>query len=57
VTSLLDRFVDRAKGVGGTVGAIVVGPDGTEVLALDADGSDLAGATVDALPLELAGGA
>ncbi|MBI2773313.1 MAG: serine hydrolase [Chloroflexi bacterium] len=34
---LLDRFVDRARAAGGRVGAVVIAPDGSEVLALDPD--------------------
>lgn len=38
MSSLLGRFVDRARAAGGRVGAIVLGEGGSEALALDADG-------------------
>ena len=50
MTGLLDRFVDRARGAGGRVGALVAGEDGGEALALDADATYL-GASVIKLPL------
>lgn len=50
MTALLDRFVDRARGAGGRVGAVVVDDHGSEALALDADGVYLA-ASVIKLPL------
>ncbi|HEV8469169.1 MAG TPA: serine hydrolase [Candidatus Limnocylindria bacterium] len=50
MTALLDRFADRARAAGGRVGAVVLGPDGSEALALDADGVFFS-ASVIKLPL------
>jgi beta-lactamase class A len=50
VTALLERFVDRARASGGRVGAVVLGEDGSEALALDADATYFS-ASVIKLPL------
>jgi beta-lactamase class A len=47
---LVDRFVERARGSGGRVGAILLTVDGSEELALDADGVYFS-ASVIKLPL------
>lgn len=51
MSALLDRFVDRARATGGRVGAVAIGSDGSEALALDPDGE------VAGLPLDMVGGA
>ncbi|MBI2983910.1 MAG: serine hydrolase [Chloroflexi bacterium] len=50
MSSVLGRFADRARSAGGRVGAIVIGEDGSEALALDPDGIYPA-ASVIKLPL------
>ena len=50
MTELLDRFVDRSRALDGRVGAVVLAPDGSEALALDADGVYFS-ASVIKLPL------
>jgi beta-lactamase class A len=53
VSALLDRFVDRSRASGGRVGAVVLGEDGSEALALDADETYFS-ASVIKLPLVMA---
>ena len=52
MTRLLERFVERARAVDGRVGAVVVATDGSEALALDADGVYFA-ASVIKIPLAM----
>ena len=50
MTALLERFVDRARASGGRVGAVVLGDDGSEALALEAEATYFS-ASVIKLPL------